>query len=143
MCRGTNEEKKLFLEKIGCYIDIIASLERTLHAEEAKKVGVKAVDYSKEQVKGGIGNGWDYLIDVTDQYKEEIIKTTIEMVEHKRVILECVKKVEDLRLSRLLVLRYVERLEWHQIEDILNIATPTRNKLHALALTELVLLDTV
>lgn len=143
MCRGTNEEKKLFLEKIGCLIDIIASLERTLHAEEAKKIGVKAVDYSKEQVKGGIGNGWDYLIDVTDQYKEEIIKTTIELVEHKRVILDCVKKVEDLRLSRLLILRYVERLEWHQVEDILNIATPTRNKLHALALTELVLPDTV
>lgn len=127
-------EKRRYLERIGWYEDRIDSLQRSLKAEEQRKQGVKAIDYRKEQIKGGNKDSWEALIDKTDKYKQDIINTCIKAVELKTEILELINKVDNPRWQLLLTLRYVERLSWDVIEEQLEITQNTRNKFHAQAL---------
>ena len=127
-------EKRRYLERIGWYEDRIDSLQRSLKAEEQRKQGVKAIDYRKEQIKGGNKDSWEALIDKTDKYKQDIINTCIKAVELKTEILELINKVDNPRWQLLLTLRYVERLNWDVIEEQMEITQNTRNKFHAQAL---------
>lgn len=127
-------EKRRYLERIGWYEDRIDSLQRSLKAEEQRKQGVKAIDYRKEQIKGGNKDSWEALIDKTDKYKQDIIDACIKSVELKTEILELINKVDNPRWQLLLTLRYVERLSWDVIEEQLEITQNTRNKFHAQAL---------
>lgn len=127
-------EKRRYLERIGWYEDRIDSLQRSLKAEEQRKQGVKAIDYSKEQIKGGNKDSWEALIDKTDKYKQDIIDACIKSVELKTEILELINKVDNPRWQLLLTLRYIERLNWDVIEDQMDITQNTRNKFHAQAL---------
>ena len=127
-------EKRRYLERIGWYEDRIDSLQRSLKAEEQRKQGVKAIDYRKEQIKGGNKDSWEALIDKTDKYKQDIVNTCIKAVELKTEILELINKVDNPRWQLLLTLRYVERLSWDVIEEQLEITQNTRNKFHAQAL---------
>lgn len=127
-------EKRRYLERIGWYEDRIDSLQRSLKAEEQRKQGVKAIDYRKEQIKGGNKDSWEALIDKTDKYKQDIIDACIKSVELKTEILDLINKVENPRWQLLLTLRYVERLSWDVIEEQLEITQNTRNKFHAQAL---------
>ena len=138
MCRNLNDKKRSWLESVKLYIDRINSLERTLQAEEARKAGVSALDYSKQQFKGGSGgNGIEYLIDVTDKYKQEIINTCIALNERKLEILNAINEVKDPRSSLLLTLRYIEGLDWYLVEKEMEITTNSRNIYHSKALNEL------
>lgn len=138
MCRNLNDKKRSWLESVKLYIDRIDSLERTLQAEEARKAGVSALDYSKQQFKGGSGgNGIEYLIDVTDKYKQEIINTCIALNERKLEILGAINEVKDPRSSLLLTLRYIEGLDWYLVEKEMEITTNSRNIYHSKALNEL------
>ena len=127
-------EKRRYLERIGWYEDRIDSLQRSLKAEEQRKQGVKAIDYSKEQIKGGNKDSWEALIDKTDKYKQDIIDACIKSVELKTEILEIINKVDNPRWQLLLTLRYIERLNWDVIEEQMDITQNTRNKFHAQAL---------
>lgn len=127
-------EKRRFLERIGWYDDRIDSLQRSLKAEEQRKQGVKAIDYRKEQIKGGNKDSWEALIDKTDKYKQDIIDTCIKAVKLKTEILDVINKVDNPRWQLLLTLRYIERLNWDVIEDKMDITQNTRNKFHAQAL---------
>ena len=138
MCRNLNDKKRSWLESVKLYIDRINSLERTLQAEEARKAGVSALDYSKQQFKGGSGGkGIEYLIDVTDKYKQEIINTCIALNERKLEILNAINEVKDPRSSLLLTLRYIEGLDWYLVEKEMEITTNSRNIYHSKALNEL------
>lgn len=138
MCRTLNDKKRSWLESVKLYIDRINSLERTLQAEEARKAGVSALDYSKQQFKGGSGaGGIEYLIDVTDKYKQEIINTCIALNERKLEILGAINEVKDPRSSLLLTLRYIEGLDWYLVEKEMEITTNSRNIYHSKALNEL------
>lgn len=138
MCRNLNDKKRSWLESVKLYIDRINSLERTLQAEEARKAGVSALDYSKQQFKGGSGGGGiEYLIDVTDKYKQEIINTCIALNERKLEILNAINEVKDPRSSLLLTLRYIEGLDWYLVEKEMEITTNSRNIYHSKALNEL------
>lgn len=138
MCRNLNDKKRSWLESVKLYIDRINSLERTLQAEEARKAGVSALDYSKQQFKGGSGGtGIEYLIDVTDKYKQEIINTCIALNERKLEILGAINEVKDPRSSLLLTLRYIEGLDWYLVEKEMEITTNSRNIYHSKALNEL------
>lgn len=138
MCRNLNDKKRSWLESVKLYIDRINSLERTLQAEEARKAGVSALDYSKQQFKGGsVGSGIEYLIDVTDKYKQEIINTCIALNERKLEILGAINEVKDPRSSLLLTLRYIEGLDWYLVEKEMEITTNSRNIYHSKALNEL------
>ena len=138
MCRNLNDKKRSWLESVKLYIDRINSLERTLQAEEARKAGVSALDYSKQQFKGGSGGGGiEYLIDVTDKYKQEIINTCIALNERKLEILGAINEVKDPRSSLLLTLRYIEGLDWYLVEKEMEITTNSRNIYHSKALNEL------
>ncbi|WP_281665814.1 hypothetical protein [Gemella morbillorum] len=138
MCRNLNDKKRSWLESVKLYIDRINSLERTLQAEEARKAGVSALDYSKQQFKGGSGGkGIEYLIDVTDKYKQEIINTCISLNERKLEILGAINEVKDPRSSLLLTLRYIEGLDWYLVEKEMEITTNSRNIYHSKALNEL------
>ena len=127
-------EKRRYLERIGWYEDRIDSLQRSLKAEEQRKQGVKAIDYCKEQIKGGNKDSWEALIDKTDKYKQDIIDACIKSVELKTEILEIINKIDNPRWQLLLTLRYIERLNWDVIEDQMDITQNTRNKFHAQAL---------
>lgn len=127
-------EKRRYLERIGWYEDRIDSLQRSLKAEEQRKQGVKAIDYRKEQIKGGNKDSWETLIDKTDKYKQDIIDACIKSVELKTEILEIINKVDNPRWQLLLTLRYIERLNWDVIEEQMDITQNTRNKFHAQAL---------
>jgi len=130
-------KKRQYLECIGWYEERIDSLQRVLKAEEHKKTGVKAIDYAKEQLKGGNKNSWEALIDKTDKYKKDIVTMSTQLIERKNEVLQIIDKVEDPRSSLLLTLRYVERLEWEKIENIMNISQNTRNKYHSEALEKI------
>lgn len=130
------DEKRRYLERVWWYEDTVDSLQRSLKAEEQRKQGVKAIDYRKEQIKGGNKDSWEALIDKTDKYKQDIIKTCNKLIELKTEVLEIINKVENPRWQLLLTLRYVERLNWDAIEEQMDIAQNTRNKFHALALEE-------
>lgn len=137
MCRNLNDKKRSWLESVKLYINRINSLERTLQAEEARKAGVSALDYTKQQFKGGSGGGIEYLIDVTDKYKQEIINTCIALNERKLEILGAINEVKDPRSSLLLTLRYIEGLDWYLVEKEMEITTNSRNIYHSKALNEL------
>nr|DAP92303.1 MAG TPA: Protein of unknown function (DUF1492) [Caudoviricetes sp.] len=144
MCRSSNDKKRVFLEGVGYLIDRIESLERVLKAEEARKVGVSAIDYSKEQLKGGLGKGGiESLIDKTDRYKRDIYLTCVELVKRKDQVFACINEVADPRYSLLLTLRYIERLEWGEVEQIMGLTTNSRNVYHSKALADLRLPDEV
>lgn len=129
-------KKRQYLERVGWYEERIDSLQRSLKAEEQRKQGVKAIDYRKEQIKGGNQDSWEALIDKTDKYKQDIIDTCLKVVELKKEVLEVINQVENPRWQLLLTLRYVERLTWDKIENIMDITQNTRNKFHALALEQ-------
>ena len=112
----------------------IDSLQRHLKAEEHRKTQVKAIDYSKEQVKGGNVSSWEALIDKTDKYKQDIIEASLKLVELRTEILEIINKVEDQRYALLLTLRYVECLEWSEIEKIFDRTRNTIDQWHTNAL---------
>lgn len=130
------DEKRRYLERVWWYEDMVDSLQRSLKAEEQRKQGVKAIDYRKEQIKGGNKDSWEALIDKTDKYKQDIIDTCNKLIRLKTEVLEIINKVENPRWQLLLTLRYVERLDWNVVEEKMDIAQNTRNKFHGLALEE-------
>ena len=130
----TGNKKKQYLERVKLYEHRIDSLQRHLKAEEHRKTQVKAIDYSKEQVKGGNVSSWEALIDKTDKYKQDIIEASLKLVELRTEILEIINKVEDQRYALLLTLRYVECLEWSEIEKIFDRTRNTIDQWHTNAL---------
>lgn len=130
----TGNKKKQYLERVKLYEHRIDSLQRHLKAEEHRKTQVKAIDYSKEQIKGGNVSSWEALIDKTDKYKQDIIETSLKLVELRTEILEIINKVEDQRYALLLTLRYVECLEWSEIEKIFDRTRNTIDQWHTNAL---------
>ena len=130
----TGNKKKQFFGQVKLYEHRIASLQRHLEAIEHRKTQVKAIDYSKEQVKGGNMSSWEALIDKTDKYKQDIIETSLKLIELRTEILEIINKVEDQRYALLLTLRYVECLEWSEIEKIFDRTRNTIDQWHTNAL---------
>ena len=136
MEQRTGNKKKQFFGQVKLYEHRIASLQRHLEAIEHRKTQVKAIDYSKEQVKGGNMSSWEALIDKTDKYKQDIIETSLKLIELRTEILEIINKVEDQRYVLLLTLRYVECLEWTEIEKIFDRTRNTIDQWHTNALAE-------
>lgn len=130
----TGNKKKQFFGQVKLYEHRIASLQRHLEAIEHRKTQVKAIDYSKEQVKGGNMSSWEALIDKTDKYKQDIIETSLKLIELRTEILEIINKVKDQRYALLLTLRYVECLEWPEIEKIFDRTRNTIDQWHTNAL---------
>lgn len=137
MKQRTGNKKKQYLERVKLYEHRIDSLQRHLKAEEHRKTQVKAIDYSKEQVKGGNVSSWEALIDKTDKYKQDIIEASLKLIELRTEILEIINKVEDQRYALLLTLRYVECLEWTDIEKIFDRTRNTIDQWHTNALAEI------
>jgi len=133
----TGNAKRQYLERIKYYERRIDSLERHLKAEEHRKTRVKAIDYAKEQVKGGNQSSWEALIDKTDKYKQDIIDTSLKLVELRTEILELINGVDDQRYALLLTLRYVEGLEWSEIEKIFDRTRNTIDQWHTNALAKI------
>lgn len=132
----TGNKVKRYFEGVKYYEQRIDSLQRHLKAIEHRKTQVKAIDYSKEQIKGGNKNSWETLIDKTDKYKQDIIELSLKLVELRTKILEIINKVEDQRYVLLLTLRYVECLEWTEIEKIFDRTRNTIDQWHTNALSE-------
>lgn len=132
----TGNKVKRYFEGVKYYEQRIDSLQRHLKAIEQRKTQVKAIDYSKEQIKGGNKNSWEALIDKTDKYKQDIIELSLKLVELRTKILEIINKVEDQRYVLLLTLRYVECLEWTEIEKIFDRTRNTIDQWHTNALAE-------
>lgn len=137
MKQRTGYKVKRYFEGVKYYEQRIDSLQRHLKAIEHRKTQVKAIDYSKEQIKGGNKNSWEALIDKTDKYKQDIIELSLKLVELRTKILEIINKVEDQRYVLLLTLRYVECLEWTEIEKIFDRTRNTIDQWHTNALAEI------
>ena len=136
MKQRTGHKVKRYFEGVKYYEQRIDSLQRHLKAIEQRKTQVKAIDYSREQVKGGNKSSWEALIDKTDKYKQDIIEPSLKLVELRTKILEIINKVEDQRYVLLLTLRYVECLEWTEIEKIFDRTRNTIDQWHTNALAE-------
>ena len=136
MKQRTGHKVKRYFEGVKYYEQRIDSLQRHLKAIEQRKTQVKAIDYSREQIKGGNKNSWEALIDKTDKYKQDIIELSLKLVELRTKILEIINKVEDQRYVLLLTLRYVECLEWTEIEKIFDRTRNTIDQWHTNALAE-------
>ena len=136
MKQRTGHKVKRYFEDVKYYEQRIDSLQRHLKAIEQRKTQVKAIDYSKEQIKGGNKNSWEALIDKTDKYKQDIIELSLKLVELRTKILKIINKVEDQRYVLLLTLRYVECLEWTEIEKIFDRTRNTIDQWHTNALAE-------
>lgn len=136
MKQRTGHKVKRYFEGVKYYEQRIDSLQRHLKAIEHRKTQVKVIDYSREQIKGGNKNSWEALIDKTDKYKQDIIELSLKLVELRTKILEIINKVEDQRYVLLLTLRYVECLEWTEIEKIFDRTRNTIDQWHTNALAE-------
>ena len=136
MKQRTGNKVRRYFESVKYYEQRIDSLQRHLKAIEHRKTQVKAIDYSREQVKGGNKSSWEALIDKTDKYKQDIIETSLKLVELRAKILEIINKVEDQRYVLLLTLRYVECLDWAEIEKIFDRTRNTIDQWHTNALAE-------
>lgn len=127
-------KKIRYLDRIRYLENSIIELELHLKSEEQRKQQVKAIDYAKEQIKGGNKSSWEALIDKTDEYRESIFNATLELTTRKEEILQYIMKVNNDKYRWLLILRYVRCYSWDIVEHKMDIATNTRIKWHSLAL---------
>lgn len=143
LARMDKQEKTAFkkinyLKNINYIQLMIDSRQRCLEADEHKKSCVKAIDYAKEQIKGGNQNSWESLIDKTDEHKRYIIDKNLEYLNLKLEVMKSIDQIKNIELRLLLQLRYVECLEWDKVEKIMDISSAsTRANKHSKALEKI------
>lgn len=145
MMRNKNERtayKKIrYLESIRDLEESIQELHEQIRDEEAKKTRVKAIDYSKEQVKGGNKSSWEAMIDRVDRYIQKLLNAIIELTDMKEEVLDLIMNVENTKYKRLLILRYIRWYSWNDIEIKMDISQNTRLKYHTEALSYIYIPD--
>lgn len=145
MMRNKNERtayKKIrYLESIRDLEGSIQELHEQIRDEEAKKTRVKAIDYSKEQVKGGNKSSWEAMIDRVDRYIQKLLNAIIELTDMKEEVLDLIMNVENTKYKRLLILRYIRWYSWNDIEIKMDISQNTRLKYHTEALSYIYIPD--
>ena len=122
-------KKIRYLERIRDLEDSIQELHEQIKDEEARKTRVKAIDYSKEQVKGGNKSSWEAMIDRVDRYIQKLLNAIIELTEMKEEVLD------------LIIMRYIRWYSWDYIEKKMDISQNTRLKYHTEALSEIYIPD--
>lgn len=139
--RNKNERtayrKIRYLESIRDLEESIQELHDQIRDEEARKTRVKAIDYSKEQIKGGNKSSWEAMIDRVDRYIQKLLNAIIELTDMKEEVLDLIMNVENTKYKRLLILRYIRWYSWNDIEIKMDISQNTRLKYHTEALSEL------
>ena len=127
-----------YLKNINYIQLMIESRQRCLEADEHNNSCVKAIDYAKEQIKGGNQNSWESLIDKTDEHKRYIIDKNLEYLNLKLEVMKSIDQIKNIELRLLLQLRYVECLEWDKVEKIMDISSAsTRANKHSKALEKI------
>ena len=143
--RNKNERtayrKIRYLESIRDLEESIQELHDQIRDEEARKTRVKAIDYSKEQIKGGNKSSWEAMIDGVDRYIQKLLNAIIELTDMKEEVLDLIMNVENTKYKRLLILRYIRWYSWNDIEIKMDISQNTRLKYHTEALSELYIPD--
>lgn len=143
--RNKNERtayrKIRYLESIRDLEESIQELHDQIRDEEARKTRVKAIDYSKEQIKGGNKSSWEAMIDRVDRYIQKLLSAIIELTDMKEEVLDLIMNVENTKYKRLLILRYIRWYSWNDIEIKMDISQNTRLKYHTEALSELYIPD--
>lgn len=143
--RNKNERtayrKIRYLESIRDLEESIQELHDQIRDEEARKTRVKAIDYSKEQIKGGNKSSWEAMIDRVDRYIQKLLNAIIELTDMKEEVLDLIMNVENTKYKRLLILRYIRWYSWNDIEIKMDISQNTRLKYHTEALAELYIPD--
>lgn len=143
--RNKNERtayrKIRYLESIRDLEESIQELHDQIRDEEARKTRVKAIDYSKEQIKGGNKSSWEAMIDRVDRYTQKLLNAIIELTDMKEEVLDLIMNVENTKYKRLLILRYIRWYSWNDIEIKMDISQNTRLKYHTEALSELYIPD--
>lgn len=143
--RNKNERtayrKIRYLESIRDLEESIQELHDQIRDEEARKTRVKAIDYSKEQIKGGNKSSWEAMIDRVDRYIQKLLNAIIELTDMKEEVLDLIMNVENTKYKRLLILRYIRWYSWNDIEIKMDISQNTRLKYHTEALSELYIPD--
>ena len=143
--RNKNERtayrKIRYLESIKDLEESIQELHDQIRDEEARKTRIKAIDYSKEQIKGGNKSSWEAMIDRVDRYIQKLLNAIIELTDMKEEVLDLIMNVENTKYKRLLILRYIRWYSWNDIEIKMDISQNTRLKYHTEALSELYIPD--
>ena len=143
--RNRNERtayKKIrYLESIRDLEESIQELHEQIRDEESRKTRIKAIDYSREQIKGGNKSSWEAMIDRVDRYIQKLLNAIIELVDMKEEVLDLIMNVENTKYKRLLILRYIRWYSWNDIEIKMDISRNTRLKYHTEALSELYIPD--
>lgn len=143
--RNKNERtayKKIrYLESIRDLEESIQELHEQIRDEEARKTRVKAIDYSKEQIKGGNKSSWEAMIDRVDRYIQKLLNAIIELTDMKEEVLDLIMNVENTKYKRLLILRYIRWYSWNDIEIKMDISQNTRLKYHTEALSYIYIPD--
>ena len=137
----TAHKKIKFLEQIRDLEESIQELHEQIKDEEERKTRVKAIDYSKEQVKGGNKSSWEAMIDRVDRYIQKLLNAIIELTELKEEILDLIMKVENIKYKHFLIMRYVRLYSWEYIEKKMDISQNTRLKYHTEALSKIYIPD--
>lgn len=134
-------KKIRYLERIRDLEESIQELHEQIKDEEARKTRVKAIDYSKEQVKGGNKSSWEAMIDRVDRYIQKLLNAIIELIEMKEEVLDLIMNVENTKYKHLLIMRYIRWYSWDHIEKKMDISQNTRLKYHTEALSEIYIPD--
>lgn len=134
-------KKIRYLERIRDLEDSVQELHEQIKDEEARKTRVKAIDYSKEQVKGGNKSSWEAMIDRVDRYIQKLLNAIIELTEMKEEVLDLIMNVENTKYKHLLIMRYIRWYSWDYIEKKMDISQNTRLKYHTEALSEIYIPD--
>ena len=137
----TAHKKIKFLEQIRDLEESVQELHEQIKDEEERKTRVKAIDYSKEQVKGGNKSSWEAMIDRVDRYIQKLLNAIIELTEMKEEVLDLIMNVENTKYKYLLIMRYVRLYSWEYIEKKMDISQNTRLKYHTEALSKIYIPD--
>ena len=134
-------KKIRYLERIRDLEESIQELHEQIKDEEARKTRVKAIDYSKEQVKGGNKSSWEAMIDRVDRYIQKLLNAIIELTEMKEEVLHLIMNVENTKYKHLLIMRHIRLYSWDYIEKKMDISQNTRLKYHTEALSDIYIPD--
>lgn len=134
------EDAKKWAEYVSKIPKNIERLRKIVHELTSSKDGIKAIDYSKEQVQVSMQNGDDVICSNAFRYDEKIAEceSRIESMKYERgEFIACCIDIES-PYGDLLISRYINNKEWSTVgKDIGYTEHHTRVHLNDVALNML------
>lgn len=121
------------LEEIRHYTTRINSLVRVLENLSGTKYNLRAINYASERVNSSSSRDDKALVDKCIDLENELLRAINDLNLEKSLAIDKILKVPNI-YGDVLLLRYVEQLEWQEIADELDKSSSYLKKIHKQAL---------